>query len=116
MFGRLKSTTTITSSTTRLLAGGSEIRSSGTRLSASIVHVQLLPNAAAALGAAVDCDDKTVRSLCRMGKRAQKPYDPKRKPNFNAWLARVVSHMSVSKSPYDKRTSSLILLFETVSF
>ena len=51
-----------------------------------------------------------------MGIRALKPYDSKRELNFNAWLACVVFHMSVSKIPDDKRTSSLLLLFEKDSF
>ena len=74
------------------------------------------PGAPGALGAAADGEDKTVKSLRRMGIRAPKPYDPKREPNFDAWLARVVFHMSVSKIPEDKRTSSLLLLFDTDSF
>ena len=48
-----------------------------------------------------------------MGIRAPKQYDPKRETNFDAWLARVVFHMSVSKISDDKRTSSLLLLFDT---
>ena len=51
-----------------------------------------------------------------MGIRAPKPYDPKREPNFDAWLTRVVFHMAVSKIPDDKRTASLLLLFDTESF
>ena len=74
------------------------------------------PGAPGALGAAADSEDETVKSLRRMGIRAPKPYDPKREPNFDAWLARVVFHMSVSKIPDDKRTSSLLLLFDTDSF
>ena len=74
------------------------------------------PGAPGALGAAADGEDETVRSLHRMGIRAPKPYDPKREQNFDAWLDRVVFHMSVSKIPDDKRTSSLLLLFDTDSF
>ena len=51
-----------------------------------------------------------------MGIRAPKPYDTKREPNFDAWLARVVFHMSVSKTLNDKRKSLLLLLFDTDSF
>ena len=67
-------------------------------------------------GEAADGEDETVRSLSRMGIRAQKPYDPKRDPNLDAWLAYVVLHMPVSKIPDDKRTSLLLLLFDKHSF
>ena len=69
-----------------------------------------------AAAAATDGEDETVKSLRRLGIRAPKPYDPKREPNFDAWLSRVVFHMAVSKIPDDKRTSSLLLLFDTDSF
>ena len=69
-----------------------------------------------AVGAAADGEDETVRSLRRMGIRAPKPYDPKREPFFDDWLDRAVFHMSVSKIPDDKRTSSLLLVFDTDSF
>ena len=67
-------------------------------------------------GAATDGEDETVSSLRRMGIRAPNLYDHKREPNFEAWLSRVVFHMSLSKIPDDKRTSSLLLLFDTDSF
>ena len=51
-----------------------------------------------------------------MGIRAPKPYNPKRDPNFDAWLDRVVFHMSVSKIPDESRTSVLLLLFYSDSF
>ena len=58
-------------------------------------------------GAAADGKDETVKSLRRMGIRAPKPYDPKRELNFDAWLARVVFHMSVSKIPYKQGRNQL---------
>ena len=61
-------------------------------------------------------EDDTIRSLRRMGIRAPKPYNPKRDPNFDAWLDRVVFHMSVSKVPDKSRTSVLLLLFDSDSF
>ena len=78
--------------------------------------VLTLPKAHGAVGAAANGEDETIKSLRRMGIRAPKPYDPKREPNFDAWLARVVFHISVSKIPNDKRTSLLLLLVETYSF
>ena len=66
--------------------------------------------------AASDGEDETIKSLRRMGIRAPKPYDSKREPNFDAWLTRVVFHMAVSKIPDDRRTASLLLLFDTDSF
>ena len=51
-----------------------------------------------------------------MGIRAPKQYDQNREPNFDAWLACAVFHMSVSNISNDKRTSSLLLLFDTDSF
>lgn len=51
-----------------------------------------------------------------MGIRAPKPYNPKREPYFDAWLDRIVFHMSVSKISDEKRSRSLLLLFDTDSF
>ena len=84
--------------------------------SSSIVLMPPQPGAPISLGAAAEGEDETVKSLRRMEIRATKPYDPKREPNFNAWLARVVFHMSVLKIPDNNRTSSLLLLFDTDSF
>ena len=74
------------------------------------------PSAPGALGAAADGEDETVKSFCRMCIRALKPYDKKRKQNFDAWLASIEFHMSVSKIFDDKRTSSVLLLFDTDVF
>ena len=75
-----------------------------------------LPGAPGVLGAAADGEDETLKSLCRTIIRAQKPYDTTREPNYDAWMVRVVFHMSVSKIDDDKRISSLLLLFDTNSF
>lgn len=50
-----------------------------------------------------------------MGIGAPKPYHTTRELNFDAWLARVVFHMSVSKISDEMRTSSLLLLLDTDS-
>ena len=116
MFGKTTSDTTsptgTTSTTSSSLATGSGVPPPGTP-PPSIV---LMPPPPGALGATADGEDETVKSLRRMSIRAPKPYDPKREPNFDAWLASVVFHMSVSKIPDEKRTSSLLLLFDTDSF
>ena len=103
------------STTSGFIAGGfGGVAPSGTPT--SIVLIPPPPGAPGALGSAADGEDETVRSLRRMGIRAPKPSDPKYKQNFDAWLECVVFHMSVSKIPDDKRTSSLLLLFDTDSF
>ena len=109
-----KTTTSDTTGSTGTLStthGGSSGTASGAPSSPvtpppSIVLIPPGPGAPGALGAAADGEYETVRSLRRMGIRAPKPYDPKHEPNFDAWLARVVFHMSVSKTPDDKRTNS----------
>ena len=109
------SPTETTSTTSSLLASVSGVPPQGTP-PPYIVLMPPPPGAPGALGAAADGEDETVKFLRRMGIRAPKPYDPTREPNFDAWLARVVFHMSVSKISDDKRTSSLLLLFDTDSF
>ena len=109
------SPTGTTSTTSSSHASGSAVPPPGTP-PPSIVLMPPPPGAPGALGAASDGEDETVKSLRCVGIRAPKPYDPKRKPNFNAWWARVVFHMSVLKILDDKRTSSLLLLFDTDSF
>ena len=71
---------------------------------ASILLVSAPFGALGELGAA-DVGDETVNFFRCMGLRAPKLYDPKREPNFDGWLNRVVFHMSVSKIFDDKRTS-----------
>ena len=106
-------TPTLTKSSGSSSSGAS---GSGTGLSApppaSGSPLPAVPGAAAA----TDGENETVKSLRRLGIRAPKPYDPKREPNFDAWLSRVVFHMAVSKIPDDRRTASLLLLFDTESF
>ena len=103
-----------TSTTSSSLASNSSVPPPGTP--PFIVLMPPPPGAPGALGTAADGEDEIVKSLRRMGIRAPKPSDPKREPNFDAWLALVVFHMSVSKIPHDKHTSSLLLLFDTDSF
>ena len=110
------SDTTSTTGTTSTTSGSGGVAPPGPPPPQSIVLIPPPSGAPGALGAAADGEDETVRSLSHMGKRAPKLYDPKREQNFDAWLDRVVFHMSVSKIPDEKRTSSLLLLFDTDSF
>ena len=107
------SDTTWPTGTTSTTSGSGGVAPPGTPPPPSIVLIPPPHGAPGALGAAADGEDETVRSLRRMGIRTPKPYDPKREQNFDAWLDRVVFHMSVLKIPDDKRTSSLLLLFDT---
>ena len=118
MSGTTTSTDTrlTTSTTSTSLTSGSGFPLPGTPPPPSIVFNPPPPGARAALKAAADGEDETVRSLRRMGIRAPKPYEPQRELNFDALLARVVFHMSISKIPANKSTSSLRLLFDTDSF
>ena len=61
-------------------------------------------------------EDVTVKFFRRISIRAPKPYDLKRESTVDAWLARVLFQMCVLTTPNDKRTKSLILLFDTDSF
>lgn len=100
---------TKTSSTIHDGSGRTEGRKLATALS---VPLGGPPRAAAA----AEYKDDTVKSIRLLGIRAPKPYDPKSEPNFDEWLNQGLFDMSVSKISNEKRTSYLLLLFDTDCF